>query len=92
MAEDRSTEPRNIKISATDDENYPDYELEFDGDLVVVQGSHITEPITIRGPHSFQLPSVAQGVDVKVVVTHKDADPGIPNLRITIRRRGPNAR
>ena len=90
MAEDQGTERKGMKISATDDENYPDYELEFEGDLVVVQGSHITEPITIRGPHSFHLPSISPDVNVKVVVSHKDADPGVPNLRITIRRRRPS--
>jgi hypothetical protein len=65
------------------DEDYPDYELSFEGELV---GS----AISVRGPHSFMLPALAPDVDIKVVVTHKDADPGVPNLKIEIRRRRPN--
>ena len=67
--------------------DYPDYEITFDGDLVVVEGSHIQKPIQVRGSHSFALPEWGPNVDVKVVLTQKaDHDPGVPSLRITIKR------
>ncbi len=72
---------------AESNDDYPDYEVTFDGDLLVVEGSHIQEPIHVRGSHSFQLPEMGANVDVKVVLTQKeDHDPGVPSLRITIKR------
>ena len=90
MAEDRNDARKNMKISA-DEEPYPDYELNFEGDLVVVRGSQIEQPVKIKGPHSFQLPPLAPDVNVKVVVEHMDHDPGVPTLRIIIKRKNPNA-
>jgi len=67
--------------------DYPDYQVTFDGDLVVVQGSPITEPIQVRGSHSFTLPEMGADVDVKVVLApDQNHDPGVPHLKITIKR------
>lgn len=72
---------------ADNDNDYPDYEVTFDGDLVVVEGSHIRQPIHVRGSHSFVLPDLGSNVDVKVVLTQiPDHEPDAPSLRITIRR------
>ena len=79
-------ETKTKRIAATDG-TYPPYEVTFDGDLVVVPGSHITEPINVRGTHSFNLPATAPDVGIRVVLTNEDHDPGIPHLRIVIRRR-----
>lgn len=68
-------------------DDYPEYEVTFDGDLVVVEGSHIEEAIHVRGSHSFQLPEIGAYVDVKVVLTRiEDHEPDVPSLRITIKR------
>lgn len=89
MAQDNSPEPNKARIPASDGE-YPPYEMTFDGDLVVVPGSHIQRPIEVRGSHSFNLPPVAPDVNIRVVLTNEDHDPGVPNLKIVLRRKGPN--
>jgi hypothetical protein len=74
-------------LVAADDDNYPLYFVTFDGKLVV-DGKIRKNPIVVRGQHSFMLPPLPSNVEVKVVLSRKRADPEIPNLRVTIKRKG----
>ena len=73
--------PRTNLVPASE-EPYPEYALDFEGELV-------GDPIVVRGPHSFMLPPVAPGLNIKVVIAHKDHDPGVPHLGIELRREKP---
>jgi hypothetical protein len=86
MAQDADVKTKTAKIAA-DEGEYPPYELTFEGDLVVAKGSHIEGPLSVRGSHSFDLPAASPEVGVRVVVTQEDHDPGVPHLKITIRRK-----
>ena len=82
MAQDEDAAGKTVKVLASD-ENYPDYTLTFEGDLV-------GGAVSVRGHHSFMLSPATPDVNIKVLVAHKDADPGIPNLKIEIRRKRPS--
>jgi hypothetical protein len=86
MAQDVDAKTKTGQVAA-DKGPYPPYELTFEGDLVVAPGSHIEGPLSVRGSHSFNLPAAAPEVGIRVVVTQEDHDPGVPHLKITIRRK-----
>ena len=61
---------------------YPEYSVTFEGEFVKA-------PVFIRGTHSFMLSPLPPNVEVKVVLTHFPANPGIPNLKVEIRKARP---
>jgi hypothetical protein len=66
---------KSKKARATD---YPPYAVAFKvGDTTLKKE---------RGTHSFNLPPLAPGVSVRVSITQRTPEPGVPNLLFTITR------
>ena len=67
------------RVIQPNDGDYPEYSVTFSGEFV--KGS-----VFIRGTHSFTLAPLPPDVEVKVVLTHFPANPGVPNLKVEIRK------
>jgi hypothetical protein len=80
--DDVSKTDQSIQIPG-DAPDYPSYYITFEGEFIK------NPPIRINGPHHFDLIQAPPNVQVRLEVTRNPAEPGVPDLTITVKRKPP---